>query len=270
VFRITTFANLGGLSAKALRDYDAAGVFRPAWADAETGYRMYSPAQLPEVRRIVALRDVGVSLAEIRALVDRRADLREILDRRRAALEAARAEVDRRIAGVGITLASIEAGGRPGEVDIVVRELRPELVATLDIGETGGDVGAAFYELERRIRDARVRAPRPPGELLGDTDDGPPTAVYVPVRRAAPGLAVRRLPAIRAATALHHGSYATFGATRAAVDRWIGRAGLAPGEPVRIVYLQFGAEAELRVPAPFVVEDDRDLVTEIQVPVGGG
>jgi DNA-binding transcriptional MerR regulator len=272
MFRIATFAHLSGLSAKVLRDYDAAGVFRPAWVDADTGYRMYSPAQLPELRRILALRDLGVGLEEIRALVDRRADLCEVLDRRRATLEAARAELDRRIMGVGISLASIKAGdGRStdsagSEVDIVVREVPSELVATLDVAATGGDVGRAFYELERRIRDAGVRAPRPPGELLG-APEGPAVEVFVPVRRAAAGLDTRRVPAIRAATALHHGSYRTIDRTRRALERWISGAGLHAGFPSRIVYLQFGAESELRVPPAFVVADDEALVTELQVPV---
>lgn len=272
MFRIATFAHLSGLSAKVLRDYDAAGVFRPAWVDAATGYRMYSPAQLPELRRILALRDLGVGLEEIRALVEQRADLCDVLDRRRAALEAARAELERRITGVGITLASIKAGDRsagnglPGEVDIVLRDVPGELVATLDVAATGGDVGRAFYELERRIRDAGARAPRPPGELVG-SPNGPVVEVFVPVRRAAAGLETRRLPAIRAATALHHGTYRTIGRTRRALDRWIAGAGLHAGTPSRIVYLQFGAETELRVPSAFVVDADDALVTELQVPV---
>ena len=263
MFRIAAFAHLAGVSPKVLRDYDEASVFRPAWVDPDSGYRLYSPAQLPSLRRLLALRDLGVGLDELRALVGNRVDLRAVLEGRIAALEAARAELDRRLAGAGISLLSA-----PGAIDVVVRDVRPELVATLDVSEAGGDVGRAFYELERRIRDARVRAPRPPGELLTESSGESRNVVFVPVRRPAPGLAVARLPAIRAATALHHGAYATFDRTRAAVDRWIADAGLTAAEPVRIVYLQFGAESELRVPPPFVVEADADLLTEVQVPVG--
>jgi DNA-binding transcriptional MerR regulator len=264
VFRIAAFARLSGLSSKVLRDYDAAGVFRPAWVDRWTGYRLYSPAQLPDIRRIVALRDLGVGLDEIRALVERRADLRDVLERRRAELEAARAELDRRLAGVGI---SLEAGSGEDAVDLVVREVPAELVATMDVAETGGDVGRAFYELEARIRDAGVRAPRPPGGLVAAAGDEPEVEIFVPVRRAAAGLATRRLPAIRAATALHRGSYATVDRTRRALDRWIASAGLRPGSPERIVYLQFGAESELRLPPAFVVDADRAFLTELQIPI---
>jgi hypothetical protein len=100
-----------------------------------------------------------------------------------------------------------------------------------------------------------------------DAPDGPTTEIFVPVRRAVAGLEVRRLPAIRAATALHHGSYATLAHTRESLDRWITDAGLRAGVPSRIVYLQFGAESDLRVPPAFLVEDDAALVTELQVPI---
>jgi hypothetical protein len=45
------------------------------------------------------------------------------------------------------------------------------------------------------------------------------------------------------------------------------RAGLEPAGPMRVLYLQFGAEPELRVPAGYVVERDADFVTELQQPI---
>jgi len=53
VFRIAAFAELGGVSSKILRDYDRLGLFRPAWVDRYTSYRLYTPAQLPDLRRIL-------------------------------------------------------------------------------------------------------------------------------------------------------------------------------------------------------------------------
>ncbi len=259
MFQIGAFARLGGVSAKVLRDYDELGIFRPAWIDRATGYRLYTPAQLPDLRRILTLRDLGVGLAEIRGHVVGGDDLRGVLRRRRDALEATRREVDRRLASLGISLADTD--GRQ-TVDVVVRDLTPELVATLDVATVNGDVERAFYELELLIRNAGVRAPRPPGALIGDGVD-----VFVPVGRAAAGLAVRRLPSVRAATILHHGSYATLPETRRALDRWIAGSGLEPRDPVRILYLQFGAEEDLRLPAQYLVDRSSDLVTELQVPV---
>jgi hypothetical protein len=47
----------------------------------------------------------------------------------------------------------------------------------------------------------------------------------------------------------------------------VAAAGLQPTGSLRIIYLQFGAEPELRLPRGYLVEDDADLVTEIQLPV---
>ena len=258
MFRIAAFADLGGVSSKVLRDYDRLGIFRPAWTDRYTGYRLYTPAQLPDLRRILALRDLGVGLAEIRAHVVDGADLKMVLERRRDALEAARHEVDRRLASLGISLAA----PTDAAADVVVRTLAPELVATLDVSATDGDEGRAFYELERQIRDGGVRAHRPPGTLFGDVIE-----VYVPVRRSAAGLNVRRLPAVQAATILHRGSYATFDATERNLREWVAASGLQPTGDHRIVYLQFGAEDDLRLPANYIVSTDAELLTELQIPV---
>jgi DNA-binding transcriptional MerR regulator len=260
MFRIAAFADLGGVSSKVLRDYDRLGIFRPAWTDRYTGYRLYTPAQLPDLRRILALRDLGVGLAEIRAHVVDGADLRAVLERRQAALETARREVDRRLASLGISLA---APTDSAAADVVVRALTAELVATLDVRATDGDEGMAFYELERQIRDLGVRANRPPGTLFGDEA----VEVYVPVRRSAAGLNVRRLPALRAATLLHRGSYATFDGTEQTLRDWVAASGLVPAAGHRIVYLQFGAEDDLGLPANYVVSSDAELLTELQIPV---
>lgn len=266
MFQVSAFARLAGVSPKVLRDYDEAALFQPAWVDPQTGYRMYSPAQLPQLRRILALRDMGVGLAEIRELQTEGADLRAVLERRREALERARRETERRLASLGISLETADTPGRP---DVVVRGIAEELVATMDVAETGGDDGRAFYELERRIRDAGVRAPRPPGELLNEAaiPDGPHVEVFVPVRRPAAGFATRRLPTVRAATILHRGAYQALEETRAALDEWIARSRLTPAQPVRIVFLQFGAERDLRLPPHYLVERAVDLLTEIQVPL---
>ena len=60
MFTIGPFSRLAGVSPKMLRTYDALGLFRPVWLERDSGYRYYSPAQLPEIRRILALRDLGI------------------------------------------------------------------------------------------------------------------------------------------------------------------------------------------------------------------
>ena len=61
MFTVGRFAELSGVSAKRLRHYDEIGLFHPAWVDPTNDYRYYVAGQIPELRRIAALRDLGVS-----------------------------------------------------------------------------------------------------------------------------------------------------------------------------------------------------------------
>jgi DNA-binding transcriptional MerR regulator len=66
---IGEFARRSRLSAKALRLYDELGLLPPARVDEGSGYRFYEPGQLEQARLIAALRQLQVSLAEIKAIL---------------------------------------------------------------------------------------------------------------------------------------------------------------------------------------------------------
>lgn len=266
MFRVGGFARLSGVTAKVLRAYDAAGLFAPAWVDPSSGYRYYSPAQLPDIRRILALRQAGMSLAGIAALVGGGADLRAALTARRLAVEAEQREVERRLAAMEIRVALGEDGS--SEPDVVVRQVRAERVATFDMAQQlDGDIGAAFYELESHVRDLGIRAHSPPGAQEGPGRDD---LIFVPIRRAmtpTDRIGVGRLPAGAVASILHHGPYETLGEARRLLRRWASAAGYSPAGPTRILYLQFGAESELHLPRGWVVDRAADFMTELQQPV---
>ena len=156
MFTVGAFARLAGVSAKLLRAYDELGLFRPAWVDPQTGYRFYTPAQLPELRRIVALRDMGTPLAEIVDVV-KASGLRAALEKRRRELEKERKEVDRRLTALDIRVDMAEGGS--DAPDVVMRHLKAQNVATLAL-DLVEDRSAAkgFYELESAVRDLGARA----------------------------------------------------------------------------------------------------------------
>ena len=262
MLRIGAFARIAGISAKTLRDYDEIGLFRPAWVDPATGYRAYSPAQLPQLRRIVALRSMGIALAEIGTLVSGGADLADVLRRRQAALEQERRELDRRLAALQIQVEMTGSADRP---DVVVRPAEPESIAMLADGPRE-DLEHEFYALETIVRDLGIRARRPPGALVDDRGG----RAFVPVRRTTtmdPRIVAQRLPSVRAATVIHHGSYATILATRRSLERWVSAAGYQVDGPLRVLYLQFGGEPELALPGDYLVDRTADFVTELQLPV---
>jgi DNA-binding transcriptional MerR regulator len=262
MFRVSEFAQLSGVSARTLRAWDALGVFRPAWTDPDTRYRGYSPAQLPELRRVLALRDLGVPLAEIAGLV-RGGDPRDALVRRRAELEMAKRDAERRLRALEISVAMADDPAAP---DVVVRPVAAELVAWSPLPPVPEQEAAAWYGLESAVRDADRRRAAPPGSTL----IGGAPAIFVPLTRGSPpggGIATATLPATRVASLLHRGHYRGLDDAAVALAGWARSAGFAAAGPLRTLYVQFGAEAELRVPRRYLVERATDLVTELQLPV---
>ena len=65
MFKIGEFSRLAQVSARMLRYYDQCGLLHPDRVDHFTGYRLYSAAQLTDLARIVALRDMGFGAAAL-------------------------------------------------------------------------------------------------------------------------------------------------------------------------------------------------------------
>lgn len=77
MFRIGEFSRLAMVSVRMLRHYDEIGLLTPNTVDPYTGYRYYSAGQLGTVSRIQLLREMGVSLGEIKKLFDDMQQLNE-------------------------------------------------------------------------------------------------------------------------------------------------------------------------------------------------
>lgn len=257
MFRIGEFARLAGITARVLRNYDEGGLFRPAWVDPDTGYRYYLASQLPDLRQILALKDLGVPLDTIHALRRGGEALTEVLRRERERLDRDRREAERRLSALDITLADVD-GGEPA---VVTRRIDSQLVATL----RGDDEERLFYELEAVVQRHGVRLPRPPMSI----EHADHVEVAVPVRAPVTDGDVnsRRLQAGRAATLLHHGRYDTFGDTRSRFDRWLDGAGHRRAGPLRVVYLRFDAESDLDLDPRYLTTSADDLLTELVQPV---
>jgi DNA-binding transcriptional MerR regulator len=70
MFTIGDFARLGGVSIRMLRHYDAIGLLRPARVDPDSGYRSYEAGQLGRLNRVIALKELGLKLQQVQAILD--------------------------------------------------------------------------------------------------------------------------------------------------------------------------------------------------------
>jgi DNA-binding transcriptional MerR regulator len=124
MFRIGDFSRIARVSARLLRFYDELGLFAPAHADPQTGYRSYTMAQLVELNRITVLKELGFSLEQIGGMLKSppdAAELRNMLLLRRNDAERALALEAQRLRHIETRIAQIEADGMLSADDVIER-----------------------------------------------------------------------------------------------------------------------------------------------------
>lgn len=267
MFAIGDFARYGRVSVRMLRHYDSIGLLRPAHVDEATGYRHYDAAQLADLNRLVALKDLGFTLEQVRTLLADEISLVEVramLTLRRAELESAVAESAARLTQVESRLRSIELGD---EVPAVVLK---DLPATRFVALSGtaasftpDDIGPVIRPLcaELGQRLPKATGVRPVGRLTCYYEEaGDEVIVHAAVPAAVDsdaglnGLTVVDLAATRAATLVHRGPIDEVLPAWQALARWVDDNGHRSSGPTREFYLD-------------CPDDPADWVTELQEPL---
>ena len=269
MFKISDFARLCRLSVKALRYYDELGLLKPAQIDRFTGYRYYSIDQLPRLNRILALKDLGLSLEQIARLLDNELppdQLRGMLKLKRAELQQ-QVEQDRaRLARVEARLRQIEQEGKMPTYDVVVKKTEPQWVASVrGVVPTPPEQGALWAELDAYLGQCKVGPTGPCFTIYHDPEYKErdwDLEVCMPLGTPTPGherVRVYELPAVETmACTIHHGPFVTISQAYGALMQWIQDNGYRITGPCREVYLR---EAEN------ISQTDPNTVTEIQFPV---
>jgi DNA-binding transcriptional MerR regulator len=138
-YSIGEFARRSRLTVTTLRHYDATGVLVPAFVDPATGYRYYDDAQIVAGSWLAVLRELGVPVADLRALGTGASSVAAVLAAHRARLAEGVDEHHRRLAA----LDALMGDGGPGE--IVVRETlaQERRVASIGLATAWDRVDAA-------------------------------------------------------------------------------------------------------------------------------
>jgi DNA-binding transcriptional MerR regulator len=92
-YRVREFAELAGVTVRALHHYDRLGLLTPAHRS-NAGYRLYTERDLGRLEQIVVLKFLGLPLRQIRTLLGREAALPAILRRQRRVLGEKRLHLD--------------------------------------------------------------------------------------------------------------------------------------------------------------------------------
>jgi len=261
---IGDFSRMTFLSVKALRHYHEVGLLAPAEVDPDSGYRRYDVGQVPTAQVIRRLRELGMSLDEVRVVIDapdigsRNAAIGEHLRRMEVELERTQSTVR------SLRMLLDEA---PPTIAVQYRTIGPmdtlaihDEVANADMFEW---LDAALLELRSGLDGSGIRRAGPDAalyasELLED-EFGEITAV-IPVEGAA-GAAGRiealQLPLVEYAIVVHAGSVDDIDRSYAALGAVVAERAIGVQGPIRESY----------VVSAFDTPDETEHRTEVCWPV---
>ena len=86
MFKIGEFSTLSKTTIKTLRYYEKEGLLKPSYINQDNGYRYYETSELIQVSKIIALRQIGLSIKDIKSILEGQ-DIKEKLTTRKKELE---------------------------------------------------------------------------------------------------------------------------------------------------------------------------------------
>lgn len=273
MLKIGDFSKLSLVSVKALRYYDELGLLRPARVDASTGYRYYSASQLTRLNRILAMKDMGLSLEQIALLLDKEPtpdQIRGMLRLKEVELHQQLEEGQARLARIEAWLQAFEQEATMPAYDVVLKSVAPLQVAQargiapkMEQPELGMTLGRLFGEVMGSLSQQGATVVGPGITLYYDTEfrdrdiSVGACLAFEGELRDSEQVKVAELPAVETmASVIHHGSFSTMHQAYNAVLKWIEANGYHISGPNRELNLEFEPGG-----------DESKFVTEIQFPV---
>lgn len=124
MFQIGEFSKIAQVSGRLLRYYDKLGLLKPEYTDPQSGYRFYTAKQLPRLNRILALKELGLSLEQIGRLLDENIsseEIRGMLTLKKAQVEQTLLEEMARVRYIESRIEQIDREGTLEDYDIVLK-----------------------------------------------------------------------------------------------------------------------------------------------------
>ena len=271
MLKIGEFSRLTRVPAKTLRYYDEIDLFKPATYNLETGYRFYTVEQLPRLYRIVALKGLGISLDQIRHLLEEELSSEEI----RGMLKMKRVEILNKLEEESLRLMFLEAylrqlDNETGLVkyNVILKPTDPIRVASVrgimpKLEQIGDIVGDYLSALHNHLQEHQAVQTGAHFHIYHDEelkDKHLDIEIAVPIAEDIPEsdrVCVRTVePVSQMACTVHHGPFVNMLRANVAIMQWISDNNYHVVGPYREVYLQYEPEG-----------DQVGCVTEVQFPI---
>jgi DNA-binding transcriptional MerR regulator len=242
---IGDFSRMTYLSIKALRRYHDLGLLLPAVVDQDTGYRYYTPDQVPVGQVIRRFRDLGMPLERVKDVVQASDP-----DTRNQLIVAHLRQMEDALAQTQRTVASLRALLERPPSPLVTVEYRSvpatpalaiaEPVASADLG---GWWQRAFDDLHTALAAAGVERRGPDSALYSREifeESRGQVIAYVPVPAGAPAhgrVRLTEIPAAELAVALHRGPFSDLDQTYGQLGTFVAEREIGVQGAIREHYL---------------------------------
>ena len=252
MIKIGDFARLSQVSVVTLRYYDEMDLLKPVKVDTFTGYRFYAADQLPRLNRILALKDLGFSLEQIKLMLTDGLSAEQL----RGMLTLQRIEVEKRLTGEQERLRRFEARLRQIELedkmpkyDVVIKNTPAMRVASRRVTIPTNDQvpqypDAAYREVYSYVHEQGAKQTGPHFTLWhspSDVYENEDVEAIVPIDRALRGtdqVKVYELSSTQVAAVVHQGNFEDFQQGHAAILEWIDANGYQIAGPYREIYIK--------------------------------
>jgi DNA-binding transcriptional MerR regulator/predicted transcriptional regulator YdeE len=270
MLNIGEFARLGQVSPRMLRYYDENGLLKPSRVDPQTGYRSYEVTQLRRLHRLLALRDLGLTLDQIRPVLEEEPSieqLRGMLRLRHAQIERDVADEQARLRRVEAHLRALERSIPMSSLDVVIKTTEPIRIAEASAKAPGfghENMNPVFQRLVPEVLGHLGNAGVRPGIMIAryeePADDGRVVmhAGFDIGDQAVPDsdhVRVLELPTITVASVVHRGTMESVVSVYEALVSWIEDSGNRLGGRSRELYHEWDDSHPER------------SVTELQMPI---
>lgn len=271
MFKIGPFSRVALVPISQLRYYDEVDLFKPAHVDPGSGYRYYTIEQLPVLHRILALKELGLTLQQIKQLIEDNITAEEIhgmLRLKQAQIEQALEAEQIRLNHVHARLRHLEEHGILSGHDVVLKSVEAQpYLAGRDIMPTVTEMGKYYYEIAGLLAEYDVGYQlwlavfHDPSKKENDIDwelgvTMPSLTVDI-LKTNQRRLCFRELePLEMVATVIHEGPWLELGLGYQALGQWMAMNDYQLAAPAREVYLKLVAPHQHENP-----------IVEIQFPV---
>lgn len=266
MYQIGLFSKINHITTKTLRHYDEIGLLKPDYVEPVTGYRYYTNDQLPKLHRILALRELGLSLGDIKKVIEDPVSIEVFLNMKERELTESIKQETRRLNEVKNWISRIK-GENIMNYSPIIKELPAAIIASMRTVVPSYD---SYFEVvpkmgeEMKRQGAKCQKPAycftiyHDGEYSDKDIDVEICEAVVEAREDSDLVKYRSIEGVPTAVCvLHKGPYRTIGEAYAFLFQWIEENNHEVADNPRESYID----------GIWNKDDETEWLTELQIPI---